>query len=54
MNSAVLDDMLSLSRTTGHGAIFGFAAKISNVDAAGMGQVDERQVSVVTDLQAAC
>ena len=25
MNSAVLDDMLSLSRTTGHGAIFGFA-----------------------------
>ena len=25
MNNAVLDDMLSLSRTTGHGAIFGFA-----------------------------
>ena len=25
MNSPVLDDMLSLSRTTGHGAIFGFA-----------------------------
>ncbi len=25
MNSGVLDDMLSLSRTTGHGAIFGFA-----------------------------
>ena len=25
MNSFVLDNMLSLSRTTGHGAIFGFA-----------------------------
>ena len=25
MNGGVLDDMLSLSRTTGHGAIFGFA-----------------------------
>lgn len=25
MNSVVLDNMLSLSRMTGHGAIFGFA-----------------------------